>query len=71
MKKINITLVDIIVVIVVSCLFYYTYRVYLKDLVVNKLETTIKQKIPLFSMIFKYLYKNSSLCLCEMQQITY
>jgi hypothetical protein len=41
MKKNNITLVDIIVVIIVSCLFYCTYRVYLKDLVVDKLETTI------------------------------
>lgn len=33
MKKINITLVEIVVVILVSCLFYCTYTVYLKDII--------------------------------------
>ena len=32
MKKINISIVEIIVVILISCLFYCTYKVYLKDL---------------------------------------
>ena len=32
MKKINISIVEIIVVILVSCLFYCTYKIYLADL---------------------------------------
>ena len=33
MKKINITLVEMVVVILVSCLFYCTYTVYLRDII--------------------------------------
>ena len=37
MKNINITTVEIVVVILVSCLFYCTYKVYLKDLLGSNL----------------------------------